>query len=276
MDIQCIALDLDRTTLDAHGKLSTGNRKALLRAMQKGVHIVIASGRSFYTLPADVLAVPGIEYAITSNGAAVYHIPTETCLHQYKMTADSVFQILSLGESYPIAFEAFIDGTAYAEASYIDDPVSFGASPQAIPYIQHTRNKVFGMKSFIKENGQKIDSLDIVVGSPRMKDEIWKHLTQISKDIYITSSVAQLIEISHKDAGKHSGLCFIKDHLNLSRQQIAAFGDGDNDVDLLQAAGIGIAMENASPKCKSAANAITKRHDEDGVAWGIKHILHIN
>lgn len=133
-----------------------------------------------------------------------------------------------------------------------------------------------GMKSFIKENGQKIDSLDIVVGSPSMKDEIWNHLSQISKDIYITSSVAQLIEISHKDAGKHSGLCFIKDHLNLSRQQIAAFGDGDNDVDLLLAAGIGIAMENASPKCKSAANAITKRHDEDGVAWGIKHILHID
>ena len=86
MDIKCIALDLDRTTLNAQGKLSEGNRQALSHAIEKGVHIVIASGRSFHTLPEDVLSVPGIEYAITSNGAAVYYIPTGKCLHEYKLT----------------------------------------------------------------------------------------------------------------------------------------------------------------------------------------------
>ena len=70
MNIKCIALDLDRTTLNASGRLSDGNYNALCHAIENGVHIVIASGRSFDTLPKDVLAVPGIEYAITSNGAA--------------------------------------------------------------------------------------------------------------------------------------------------------------------------------------------------------------
>ena len=86
MNIKCIALDLDRTTLNASGRLSDGNYNALCHAIENGVHIVIASGRSFDTLPKDVLAVPGIEYAITSNGAAIYHIPTSTCLHEYKRT----------------------------------------------------------------------------------------------------------------------------------------------------------------------------------------------
>ena len=76
MDIKCIALDLDRTTLNEHARLSEGNRAALEYAISKGVHIVIASGRGFDSLPEDVLSVPGIEYAITSNGASVYHIPS--------------------------------------------------------------------------------------------------------------------------------------------------------------------------------------------------------
>ena len=58
MSIQCIALDLDRTTLNGEGRLSPGNRQALEYAIAKGVHIVIASGRSFASLPRDVTAVP--------------------------------------------------------------------------------------------------------------------------------------------------------------------------------------------------------------------------
>lgn len=275
MDIKCIALDLDRTTLNAQGRLSDGNRQVLLHAIEQGVHIVIASGRSFHTLPKDVVSVPGIEYAITSNGAAVYYIPTGKCLHEYKLTEASVSDILEVSSSYPVALEAFIDGTAYAEADYVNNPVGFGATPQAIPYIQSTRNPIHQMPSFLRRHQNQIDSIDVVVGNLRTKKEIWTKLDQTSKDIYITSSVSQLIEISHKNAGKHSGLRFIRDYLHLAPEQTAAFGDGDNDVDLLNAAGIGIAMENASPKCKSAADAVTLHHDLDGVAWGIKHILHI-
>ena len=275
MDIKCIALDLDRTTLNAQGRLSDGNRKALSHAIEQGVHIVIASGRSFHTLPKDVLSVPGIEYAITSNGAAIYDIPTGKCLHEYKMTKTSVSDILAVSSSYPVALEAFINGTAYAEADYVSNPAGFGAAPQAIPYIQDTRNPIHQMPVFLRRHQEQIDSIDVVVGNPLTKEEIWTKLAQTSKDIYITSSVSQLIEISHKDAGKHSGLRFIRDYLHLTPEQTAAFGDGDNDVDLLNAAGIGIAMENASPKCKAAADAVTLHHNLDGVAWGIRHILHI-
>ena len=130
MNIKCIALDLDRTTLNASGRLSDGNYNALCHAIENGVHIVIASGRSFDTLPKDVLAVPGIEYAITSNGAAIYHIPTSTCLHEYKMTPASVECIIQIAKQHETALEVFIDGKAYALKAYVEDPVSYGTTPQ--------------------------------------------------------------------------------------------------------------------------------------------------
>ena len=113
MSIQCIALDLDQTTLDANGQLAPETRAALEHAISRGIHIVIASGRAFGSLPADVLAVPGIEYAITSNGAAVYHIPSGKCLHNYTLTPTSVRQILLATENEPVVYEAFVKGVAY-------------------------------------------------------------------------------------------------------------------------------------------------------------------
>lgn len=61
--------------------------------------------------------------------------------------------------------------------------------------------------------------------------------------------------------------------LGLKRNQVAAFGDADNDVDMLLYAGCGIAMANASKKCLEAADFVTKRHDENGVAYGFREIL---
>ena len=99
-------------------------------------------------------------------------------------------------------------------------------------------------------------------------------VTAMTAEVLI-GRMGRLIEISHKDAGKHSGLRFIREYLNLKPEETAAFGDGDNDIDLLKEAGIGIAMENASSKCKDAATFITKHHDKDGVAYGITEFLKI-
>ena len=71
MKIKCIALDLDRTTLASDGHLSRENREALEEAIRAGIHVAVASGRSLDSLPEEIMDIPGIRYAITSNGAAV-------------------------------------------------------------------------------------------------------------------------------------------------------------------------------------------------------------
>ncbi len=275
MDIKCIALDLDQTTLDGAGRLSPGNRRALEYAISRGVHIVIASGRAFASLPQDVLSVPGIEYAITSNGAAVYHIPTGKRLHSYALKSRSVQEILRLTAGERVVYEAFVDGRAYADAAYVADPVGHGATSQSIPYIQRTRRPEADIAAFIRAHIHHLDSLDLVVPDQETKTHVWGLLKESVPDIYITSSVRRLIEISHRDAGKHSGVRYVAELLDLSPAQIAAFGDGDNDADMLAFVGCGIAVANATPACLAAADHVTVHHDQDGVAHGIYEILHI-
>ena len=275
MHIQCIALDLDRTTLDGDGRLSPGNRRALEHAIAKGIHIVIASGRAFATLPKDVVSVPGIEYAITSNGAAVYHVPTGKCLHSYTLTPQSVRDILTLTAQEPVAYEGFVAGEAYADADYVRDPIKYGATAKALSYVQSTRHLEEDIIAFLHRHIHELDSLDIIVRDEVTKRRIWTMLERTVPDVYITSSVQQLIEISHRDAGKHSGVRYVAELLGLSSEEIAAFGDGDNDADMLSYVGCGIAMANASPACLAAADHVTLDHRDDGVAHGIYEILHI-
>lgn len=273
MDIRLIALDLDRTTLNAQGKLSKANEEAIRKAIANGIHICIASGRAFDTLPKQVIEIPGIEYAITSNGAAVYKIQNKHCMRSYVLSEKSVHKILKLTENLPVTYEGFVDGTAYAAKEYVENPVKFGASDHAVEYVKSTRHLCGNIADFLRENAARLDSMDIIVKDETQKREIINILKENVKDIYITSSVSQLVEISYKDAGKHSGVEFIAKYLQILPDYVAAFGDADNDIDMLEYAGCGIAMANAADNVKEAADYITLHHDEDGVAYALKNIL---
>ena len=293
MEVKCIALDLDRTTLDSQGHLSEENRTVIESAVAAGVHVVVASGRSLDSLPEEITDIAGVRYAITSNGAAVYDLCQRKCLRQFKMTPASAEDILRHTEpermkdvygkaaemseaempEIEISYEAFIDGRAFAESRYVADPVRFGAMPRAIPYIQITRMPVEYMKTFIREHKSELDCIDLVIKSEDMKHKLWENLQKNVRDVYITSSVRQLLEISHRDAGKESGAKFLLEYLGLTREELAAFGDGDNDSGLLKYAGIGFAVANASPECRDAADEIVASNDENGVAQGINKIL---
>jgi len=277
MDLKCIALDLDRTTLNARGVLSAGNRQALEAAISRGIHIVIASGRPFAALPKDVLAVPGIEYAITSNGAAIYHIPSGKRIHSYAMAPASVREILRLTENEPVVYETFVDGVAHMDAALMENPAAYGfGDPHSIAYLKETRTAQEHITAFIEEHICELDSLDLIFWDKAVAKRVTERLHQQVPNIYSTSSIWPLLELSHKDAGKHSGVRFIAEHLNLSPAQIAAFGDGDNDVEMLQFVGCGVAMANASPTCLAAADRVTGHFDQDGLAQGIYQLLEEN
>lgn len=273
MAVKCIALDMDRTTLNAQGKLSDENREALLYAIKKGVHVCIASGRAFSALPEDVVSLPGIEYAITCNGAEVYDVLRKKCLHSFCLHKESVNAIMKVTENCPVTYEAFIRGQAYAGTEYVKDPVRFGATKQAVEYVQRTRRMESDIRAFISAHSRELNSIDIIVKDEESKAKVWKLLEKSVRDIYITSSIQQLIEISGKNSGKHNGLKFLTDLLGISLQETAAFGDADNDVEMLEIAGIGIAVANGSKAALEAADIITSHHDKNGVAEGIYKIL---
>ena len=275
MKIRCIALDLDRTTLNSMGHLSEENRIALEKIIHKGVQVILASGRALTTLPEEICKIEGIRYAVTSNGAAVYDIRSGECMHRYLMTEESVCRITKFAEERGLALEVFIEGKAYALADYVKDPVKYGATPKGVPYIQGTREPVEDIYGFALAHKTVLDSMDLIAAGEQEKEAYRAYLEKTVSDIYLTSSVTQLLEISYKDAGKHTGTDFLLKQLNLKPEELAAFGDGDNDAELLSYAGTGIAMANASKMCKEAADYVTRSNDENGLAYALENILHL-
>lgn len=271
--VDCVALDLDGTLLSEDKQVSLENQAALKRAMEKGVHVVIASGRAYTSLPDTVVKIPGIEYAITSNGAKIYRVSTNECIRETKMTAESVRKIRETVKEFEVTEEIFLDGQPYAPAAYVSSPTDFGIEKRAVPYIQATRIPVEDVDSFFALHEGELECLDYVLKDPARREEIWELLEREVPDIYVTSSMDNRLEISHRDAGKSRAYAWLLEKLKISPQRAAAFGDGDNDWEMLSLAGYGIAMENASQKCRKAAYAVTKSNRESGVAYGFANYL---
>jgi hypothetical protein len=270
---ELIALDLDETTLNENGQLTDATRSVIVKAISEGIHIVIASGRAYTALPKEVLEIEGIEYAITSNGAAIYRISDEKCIHQCKINPDSVENVLRLKDNFPVTFEAFIDGKAYADSRYVADPTVFGVTERAKHYLQATRKPIDDIAGFIREHINRLDSIDVVVPSVEIRDTIAGLISDADEEIYVTSSVKYLVEIAYKDAGKGMALRRLCDMLRVELDACAAFGNADNDIDMLKACGVGVAVSNATQGCLDSADIIAPSHKEDGVAKIIEQML---
>lgn len=273
MDIRCIALDLDGTTLDRKSCLTQANRLALEYAISKGIHVIVASGRAFFTLPQDVVGIPGMEYAVTSNGAAVCRVPDGQVLMRRCLPEGSAERILAISRGPLVTYEAFVDGYAYADTDYIRNPESYGAEGPSIAYLQATRRPVDDIEAFILANRARLDSVDVICWDPVRTESLRSRFVRELPEVYLTSSSTHRLEFSHPLSGKCAGVSWVLERLGLQPSQLAAFGDGDNDAELLSFAGCGIAVANATPACLACADFVTKNNDEDAIAHAIYHIL---
>ena len=246
-EMRCIALDLDHTTLRMDGSLSPRTKEALCAAISAGIQVVIVSGRAFSTLPASVMEIPGIDYAVTSNGAASYY--KKQRIHSWMLSAGSVEQMLKIAEPYflagKFAYESFVDGQAYAGCDFVECPKKFGVSEQSVSYIQKTRRPVSDIQAFTRRYIERLDSLDLIFSDLELEKKLKNEFLKACDDIYITSAISYRMEISHRDSGKAAGLRDILRRIGVSEEHTAAFGDGENDAEMLKSAGLGVAVANA-------------------------------
>lgn len=116
-EIRLVALDLDRTTLHSDGRLAERTRAAISEVLRHGIHVAVISGRPRCSLPQDVLALKGVEYLLTSNGAAVYkrdpHTGAEARIHSWVLDVASVRRIMDLTKQEflqgRLTYEVFVD-----------------------------------------------------------------------------------------------------------------------------------------------------------------------
>lgn len=273
MGIRLIAMDLDQTALNREGRLSEHTQRVLEELLERGIQVVPASGRPLAAFPEDVMALKGLQYAIASNGTAIYHLPSNACLARFSLDPQIALDVLELTKGLPVAYEFYIHGKAWASRDYVEHPERYGAFGKTVAYIRATRSPFADAGEFLKRCGRDLDCMDVVAAEESLKRRLMEIISRRCRGVYVTTSDSRLIEISNERAGKHRALACLAAYLRIGAEGIAAFGDADNDAEMLKSAGVGIAMGNATPACREAADYVTRSHEEDGVAWGIREIL---
>ena len=269
-NIKCIAFDLDHTVINSDETMSDATRTVIEQAIAEGIEIVPVSGRAFATFPESIGQIKGISYAVTSNGAAIYNKITGERIHGVAIEYADLHSILDEISHYlhngQITYEAFVDGVAYGGREYVEHPEAFGVPERNVAYVQSTRKPVDDIIAFLSEHEEELDSLDIVAADTALYQKIEEQIPLVTKSVYTTSAVSYRLEISHKNSGKATGLAYVLKLLDITPEETVAFGDGDNDAEMLEFAGLGVAMENATENCKAAADIVCDCCKNDGVA----------
>lgn len=273
MDIKLIALDLDGTLLDSCKKLSQRNRQALVRCIEKGIEIVPATGRTVDGIPDFIKNIPGVRYAITTNGASIKNLISNKELDSRKMPADLACTIMEKAVPYHIMYDAYIEGRGISEAKFYYHLDEYNIPTVSQSMIHSTRDVVPCILDYVKTCGKEIEKVNMFFSEEETRIIMRKKLTEIS-GILVTSSLPNNLEINYEGAAKGEAILRLSRILELNPSQTMAFGDGENDYDMIEKAGFGVVMANGDDGLKKLADYVTYTNDEDGVAAAIeKYVL---
>jgi len=270
-DIRLIALDLDGTVFDDEKRISPRTLAALRAALDKGVTVIPATGRSVTGVPKEFLTMPGVRYALTSNGATVTELATRRPVVQQMFAPELAEQVYSLVEPYESLLSVFIDGEVYTTAENIAKAASM-VPPNLRSYFQKNRDIVPDMVQAMREKPDKIEKFSIMYRDLATRDKAW-HAVEAHCRVECTTSLDRNLEINAPGVTKGSGLLALARELGLRREQIMACGDSGNDLAMIEAAGLGVAMANGTEPIKAAAQYITLDNNHDGVAAAIEKFV---
>ncbi|MBO4880233.1 MAG: HAD family phosphatase [Firmicutes bacterium] len=273
--IRILAFDMDDTLLDAHGKLSEANKAAIMRAMEKGYHVVIATGRVLAALPKDVLAVEGVQYAVTSNGARITDMHTGKILFENLITPEAVDAVDPYLHDEDVMLEIFFDDAVYAQEKDLARLAYFGrTSEKSQEYVLTTRKPVDDILALLEANKDRMENINLITANDEKR---LRWLAELKKVPGITacSSTPNNIEIGGLHVSKADALEELADYLGTGIESVMAFGDSSNDEQMVVRAGIGVAMGNSVPELLERADYITLTNEDDGVAYALENLLGI-
>lgn len=266
MKYQLIAFDLDGTLIRSDRVISERTKAAMQAHVKAGTILAIASGRALSSLPQELMRFPGVKYAITSNGAAVYDTVTGERIFHFPLESALAEKVLAVADEGWMNYEVFVEGIPYGQEEYVNNPQNYGIiSEYSIEYIRRSRRPVEDLASFAWKHRAVLDCVSIRVADAEERSRLEARLRTID-DIFYTASMPTLVEVGNRLAGKGAALRRLAEFLSIPREAVLAFGNEENDMDMLEFAGIGVAVANSPSHVKAAADAVTGSNDDDGVA----------
>ena len=276
-DIKLVALDLDGTLFDNSSRISERNLTAIRSITDKGIHVVISTGRPFEGIPFDQIKGTGINYAITANGSGIYEISTGKCLYENAMDEELVTPILNFLLTRDIHMDAFIGGKGYTPVQCVETAQKLTVPSSIKNYIITTRTRLDNILQFIHENQLKVQKMTLnfypaADGTLIDRETVRKFLVS-NPSITTVCGGYNNLEFTRADANKGVGLRKLAEILGVNPDATMAIGDTENDLAIIEAAGIGVAMGNATDAVKARADYVTPTNTKDGVAAAIEHFI---
>jgi Cof subfamily protein (haloacid dehalogenase superfamily) len=265
--MKCVSIDLDGTLLNSQHQISKENISALNELQKKGYEIILNTGRAYK----DIVKIKEIQNMdvpiICLNGSVLY-----------SKTKNLLFET-----SIPISTYKKIFSTLQKIGVYVLVYTNYGGFPSTLPPLHHKSNEEldtlfgeFNYDEILNKENLKIYKLIALVQNDRLEkiEEVNKRLTN-KFDIAMASSFPNNVEITSNEAQKGQALLRYQHIMNLSFDEIIAFGDGGNDLAQFEVATTSIAMGNAPLNIKEKATIVTKTNDEDGFAYAVRNLLQL-
>lgn len=265
-----IAFDLDGTVLSSAGELSPRTLAAFAAAKERGCVLVAATGRAMKMVPACVMAIPDLDYIITSNGACVT-VPNGKCIASAPMGRDAVEKIFAANRKLGVAYQVFFQGRAEIELKSLWIMRGNFAGIGNVSMRNQNRflksvKLIISAKHAVCTSTVPVEKLSCIYTDKKV---FLRQLERFQKWGFLEAIAFKgcNIEITAFGVSKGSALQSLCSRLGISKNDAIAFGNGGNDLSMRQAVGTFIAMGNADEPVKTATDYTTKSITQDGVAY---------
>ena len=265
-----IALDLDGTLLDSEKNLSEKNLAALNRAADLGYMIVPTTGRYYNGMPQVIRELPFLRFAITINGATVEDVITGQQIYRAEIPWNQAVALMTWLDGFPVIYDCFMDNSAFMTRSMKGQVDGIIEDVHYRKMLHGLRKDVPELKAFLSDRKQDVQKIQFYCPDPELRVWLMEAVEKRFDGLLVSSSMPQNAEINQAHANKGQALLALARYLDVPVEKTIAFGDGLNDLTMLRAAGIGIAMENACPEALEVADWITASNDAHGVAVGME------
>ena len=275
-------LDIDGTLLTTWKIATPKTKQVIKRLIDEGIIVCLCTGRNIHsTIP--VLRTFGLSTpCMCIDGIIMYDPSQKQIIYDTKLSNKVMRQILDIVKAYNVNIEVI---TKHRYYWYIQDKniggydfYSMGsvslpakAAISLYKYMFGVRN-INSLDRFYKQNEQIYQI--VAIGDASETDNIKAALADHgNKNIHTRLMWGNQLFITAKGVGKSEGLRILCRHFNIAPNEVVAIGDDDNDIDMLEAAGVGVAMGNARDHVKAAADYITETNDNDGAALALSNLF---
>ncbi|MGH3104412.1 MAG: Cof-type HAD-IIB family hydrolase [Gaiellaceae bacterium] len=262
-DIEALACDLDRTLIAEDGVLRARTRSAIAAVRAAGIPFIVVTGRMF-TSVRRYLVEAGIEEPVVCyQGAVVAETASGRFLRHEPIPLELARETIA----------AVVD-EGYHLNCYVDDELYVAeVTPEARAYAdfqQLTIHPVGDLETWLRKPPTKLVS----VGDPEALDGLEVRMKErFDRRLYISKSLPYFLEFAHPQVSKGAGLAFLAEHTGFSAAGTIGFGDGENDVELLEWAGYAVAVANAHQRVLAVSDWVCPSAEEEGVAQVIEAYL---